>query len=254
MKIFRLTAVIVALIANGAFPAGAAEGTKAWVLSQTSSVYGRMTTYVTANSLRVDLNSSESYLVATAPNWRVVLYSPADKVGFDMDFEQYLKHSLKNTFLSESKTRTSVLWPKVRAGTMTYANMQCSKFVLPMDPKAQVAEPSRIFGYFLILERPRVPKQACQILAKLFFQPPLPGIPMTENVWPDKSRKSNSFLDFRGNYSILSTTNVEEKTVQTVLFKYPVNFKKVTREVEVLAGSSRRKGLDEVFSELRVGQ
>lgn len=250
---FRLGLCIVAVVVTGVpSQTGAIETEKTIVLTQTSSVLGRMTTYVSPTAVRVTTERGGTYLIAAAPHWKVVMFNPIDKMGLEMEYEQYLQHAPQFTYVSPSHKRPIEMWPKLRAGSDRYAGVECSKFVVPADPRSRTADQSAVVGYFLTLEKQSVPKQICLILDKLLFQPPLPGIPLKEYM-PDTAKSGNSFLDLRGNYSILSTSKVKEENCPKDLFKYPVAFKKVPREIDVLSDSTRRKELDDMTKELKIG-
>jgi hypothetical protein len=253
MRVLALLIFAMTVATRSANPAWAAEKQKAIVLTQTSAALGRTITYVSSTAVRVNVERGGSYLVASAPRWKVVMFNPTDKLGFEMDYEQYLRHAPQFTYIEPSHRRPIDSWPKLRAGVDKYAGVECSKFVVPRDPRSRSAEKSEVVGYFLTLERQSVPKQICLILDKFFFQPPLPGIPLQEYL-PDNTKAGYSFLDLRGNYSVLSTSLVREEDCSADLFRYPVSFKKVPREIDVISDSSRRKELEDLTKDMGVGK
>jgi hypothetical protein len=225
-----------------------------YVLTQTNAVLGHVLTYVNADALRVDCMDNNAYLVAKAPDWRVVMFNPTMNAAVEMPYEKFLAHELSFSYVPSAGGGMNERWPKLRAGSMKVSGVEVSKFIIPANPRSRsLKESPNTLGYYLILEKKGFAIQPTKILAKLFYQPPLPGIPLGDRMNKQKFGQSNSFLDFRGNYAILSTSEIKEKSIPSDFFKYPHGFKKVTREIEVISDNARRKQLEDLSKDMGVG-
>lgn len=230
---------------------------KTYVLTQRGSVLGHVNTYVCSNAIRIELPDNRCYLVAAAPDWRVVLYNPDKKCAMDMSLEQFEKHEAQYSYLPQATEQTEGTWPKIKSGMIRYANIDAARFVLPTNPRLKVANPATPnHGYYIVLERKDIPREATRVMAKLFYQSKIPGLPLNEHISTDglNGKKSNSFLDLRGDYSHLSTQKVKEELVSSDFFKYPTGFKKVLKEIDVLTDQSRLQQIEDMTNEMGVGR
>lgn len=235
-------------------PVKSAAQVKAYVLNQTSSVLGHVVTYITPSALRVDLKDNHSYLVARAPDWKVVLYGAEKKCAMEMSLTEYEKHDAQYSYLP-AMTTPNQQWPKLKTGLTSYANVEATRWIYPVNPRLKTANNSTpAFGYFLVLPKKEIPMEPTRILAKLFYQAALPGIPLNERVNETGKKQSNSFLDLRGDYSHLTTQQIREQMVPSDFFKYPEGYKKVKKEIDVLTDKSRLEEIEDMTKEMRVGQ
>ncbi len=225
-----------------------------YVLTQTNAVLGHVLTYVSRDAIRVDCNDNNAYLVAKAPDWRVVMFNPSMNAAMDMPYEKFLEHEIRFSYVPSEGGGVNERWPKFRAGSIKVSGLEATKYIIPANPRARsLKESPNTLGYYLILERKEFAIQPTKILAKLFYQPTLPGIPLGDRMNKQKFGQSNSFLDFRGNYAILSTSEIKEKSIPSDFFKYPHGFKKVQREIDVISDNARRRQLEDLSKDMGVG-
>ncbi len=225
-----------------------------YVLTQTNAVLGHVLTYVNRDAIRVHWSDNNAYLIAKAPDWRVVMFNPSMNTAMDMPYEKFLEHEISFSYAPSQGDGVNERWPKFRAGSIKVSGVDATKFMIPANPRARsLKESPNTLGYYLILERKEFPIQPTKILAKLFYQPTLPGIPLGDRMNKVNIGQSNSFLDFRGNYAILSTLEIKEKSIPSDFFKYPHGFKKVQREIDVISDNARRKQLEDLSKDMGVG-
>lgn len=231
------------------------EPMKTYVLTQRSAVLGDVITYVSPNAIKAVFVSNHAYLIAKAPDWRVVIYSPGLKTAVDLNFQDYLNHAPQFSFMGQDGGSLDFHRPLFRNGTKQYAEHTCSMFVYPVNESTRVfTTETPIFAYFFALEKSDVPKEATQILEKLFFQPPVPGIPLFDKlIKKPSSIKNKQMLDFEGDYSILSTSKIVEQKTLPNFYEYPSGFKRVAREIEVIADKARTHELEEISRDMKLG-
>src|SRR5277367_6639209 len=101
---------------------------RALVLHQKDYYRGLIDVIITPSALRMDLNGGAIYLVAKAPDWRVVFFNSRDKVAMDMTLEEYLLHRPK-WWPFERSYPASIRYPPLeKIGTITYLGKSCLKF------------------------------------------------------------------------------------------------------------------------------
>ena len=125
-----------------------------------------MTTYVNENSLRVTLSDSKVYLVANAPDWKVVFCNPENKKALTMTLPNWIKHFVQFTYAEPDWDRFKLLLCRKRLVKRDGRVLFHYDIAGLMSPNGLVPCTTCRNGKYLVLENKTVPPQACNILEK----------------------------------------------------------------------------------------
>jgi len=204
-------------------------------LHVSNAVIGRIVVFVTPNALRIDIERSKCHIIANAPTWRVVLFNDSQTKGLEMSFLQWKKHTPRWAFITMDD------WPRheviLLSGATERFHLACDRYVLAESLDGRLVQKTKGAMGEYVVARPSqtiVPKEACQILERLFNVPEVDGLPVSMVTM--RSRDTNDRLDRDGDHQ-LQTLTLEHQGLDPEMFSYPAKFEKVRREADVDANS-----------------
>lgn len=205
--------------------AGTVKGTtapqKAIIVHQKSDCYGPVTTYYTDKAVKMVMDNTKIFLVATAPEWRVVFYDPDKNQALELPLDQWLKHTPSPTYLPEDAKRSK--WKATPDGKGVCVGHNCEKYAVGTN------------GQYLALENTLAAPEACHIMQKFLYVPQVKGIPMNYAFHLEPKNKPSYLKSFGGSQSVLVMVKYESGSEPDTFFSYPKKFKNVRREIDVLA-------------------
>jgi len=222
------------------------QNQKALVLEQTHSILGALTTIISPTALRIEMQSPRgAFLIAKSPDWRVVLFNKQDNLGMDMPFKSYLAHQARWSYGHRSGDRMP---PTEDIGQVNYLSRSCRKVGLLQVTANGTVDSNQRYSHivYYLVDEPSVPLQALQILEKFMDAPFYKGVP----VYIDDEMHKVSDRSLLAVAMPLITTTLRTKKIRSAQFsrrsfEYPINFKKVSFEVEIRYDSKNRKDIEE---------
>lgn len=188
-----------------------------------------------------------AYLVAKAPEWRVVLFNSEENLGMEMPFKQYLDHHARWSY----GHRAGFGVPTTEdIGRVNYAGRVCEKVgVVQVSANGVVDRAQRHSNIiYYAADEPGVPQQASQILEKFIGAPLHKGVPLYIDDEVNKASDRSMLATAMPLVTlVVRTRQISDRTCSAHLFDYPSNFKKVAYEAEVRYSSKSRKDIEELL-------
>jgi hypothetical protein len=217
------------------------DGQKALIIRQSGDYLGSTKTIITPKALRIEIEQSEAYLLATAPKWQVMLCNDANKRALTMNYTDWLKHIPEFTYAGVDWDRFALVTKPLRGLTFLgrparlydIVGQRVNGYVLPSNRVTS--------GTLTVLEDQPIAKEAASIMQKAIGTPQCSGIPVE---FMKIVQKTDAFNTIPGKERFLSTRRIEEKLVSPQIFVSPKNYKTAHREVEVLDDPKKRNRVD----------
>ncbi|HEY9681038.1 MAG TPA: hypothetical protein V6C86_05585 [Oculatellaceae cyanobacterium] len=238
------------------------------IVEQQHSLVGQVRTVIARDALRIDLLWSKTYLIAKAPDWRVVFYNPTNKSAMDMPLKEYLADDPNwqgsNRFrdLSGNKMK-SVEAPLNELGKIRYAENDCLKFGILKLVGNRVDPRDRYQVYFYTLPDASIRPEISQILYHFYSirNDSNRGIPVySAPAHPTKSASLQHDIGFLANLTSsdmgprVTTSKISKGAFPSSYFDYPKTYKKVSYELDVLSDPNRQGAAEDMIREMRFGE
>jgi hypothetical protein len=223
-----------------------AKTEKTLILRQASDTLGTITTYINKSAVKILIPDPDCYFISKAPTWKVVLYNARNKVGFEMPFSQWMKHSPRFMPSSFDDRFNYLILEKEK---LTWLGMPARKFVFPCSRVNGVLQhpSSALQGEYITVVSPLVNEKTGVILQKTLAVPQGPGIPVyLLTKAPELKRHVNLSWRTGGDTQLLRTLRTEQKDVPDSFFTYPKDYKQVDLEVDVLMNQSKKDAIEEM--------
>jgi hypothetical protein len=224
-----------------------AAAEKALYLKQSAALVGAAESYLTSKAVRINFGNDQIYLVAKAPTWRVVMFNNITKKGLAMPYQQWISHH--PTWNHGKDIDWIPAEHLLKVASPVIDGRYCTDFVLAellpnghLVPKAGGA-----CGHLLTAEVDGLASQACHILQRTLDLPQTAGVPLRFTLNRQSRRVEGMKFVMGGDAHLVSTSTIKTVPLQPSLFTYPVNFKAVAIEYEVLYDSKTMNSNVEQF-------
>jgi hypothetical protein len=216
-----------------------------WIFHQKDYYIGKMNVMVAPDALRINFTDKSVYLVSKAPTWRVVLMNERSHRAMDMTLTQYLEHAPTWTAFGNTEVRD---WPSKPLGECECLDQKCTKIgLLNFQDNGRPNSKYPYTRIHYVFVQSSFPKQACQIVGKIFHNTTFPGISLhvKNGIIPTKTKvigQNLSSLMTGAQYpdDFLTTSFIERKPYEDQDFDYPQKFRSVRKEVDVLLDDSKK--------------
>ena len=218
------------------------------VLHQSSDTLGLITTYINKSAVKILMPDSQCYLITKAPTWNVVIYNAHNKLGFEMGFSDWMKHSPRFMLSSFDDRYGYLILEKQK---LTWLQMPATKFDFPCKIfNGKLTPPMNgMQGEYITALSPLVSEKTCGILQKALVVPKAPGLPLyVLTKFPEQKRKGALSWRTGGDSTLLRTIRAEKKDVQDSFFDYPKAYKRKELEVDVLMDKSKSDAIEDVVN------
>lgn len=234
--------------------AGATEPKTVRVFSARTASVGLIKTFVSDSAVRIELGDEQTYLVAAAPTWKVVLFNAKTQKGLNMSYEQWLAHTTSWNYGSDDAFLDQV--PLLKVGPLKVQRLDCVRYALATrlaDGKI-VPKRSGLPGEYVVYENGKVPVQAIRIIGRAFNLPLIDGLPVRLTLFEKPGEKAEvSALTRRigGVTHYYEFTGYSECPFKQALFSYPGSFKSVRKEAEVFMDPGRTKQVEQLLDYMK---
>jgi hypothetical protein len=254
--LFRAFSCVSCLILIGAFLAGGATSIdyceaaepkqKCLLIEHVTSAHGTVSTYVTADAVKVVFLNIHGYLIALAPSWKVVLVNTDEKLIYEDDYNHWINRLISYSYMGGTGDQCGYVLRK--AGKKHYAGRECSLYT--------TGSTSALASY-VVIEPTVVPAQGCRVLEKWFGTPFMDAVPVayhwehngiSQSVENRRSKPTNSV--FNDHIDSLQTRSIKDTECPRDFFSYPSGLKKVHSEFDIFATKKRTKELEDALQDL----
>jgi len=198
---------------------------------------GGVKIYISDRSLKVQSLNAGTYVVANAPDWRVVLYNPRNNHGLSMSMKEWMVHKPQWIYLTNPADDRPFVWTSTQPQPVVYLGRKCVKAYMQRKYKA---EPNSRVYFYTYLPNTNANDTACKILQKLADVPIVEGIPIAFGTFDDTQQKVEGIRRF-------STVRIEDRSVPEKFFSYPKNFQARKREADIASDGTRDKLIEDTF-------
>jgi hypothetical protein len=216
------------------------------VVTGGNELLGGLDIYMSKDAVRVQLQSGKTYLVARAPDWRVVLFNPSNNHGMSMPLQKWLDHTPQYVFFPVPDSHDR--WMQSSPSEVEMLGRRCTKLI--MNKTTGGAKP----GYkskdneYILLDIPTASPAACHIVQNFLGVPPCKGIPLSFrcSIRVRSIRHSKAFED----HVFLKSTKIDDSLKPKDFFSYPTGFKNVNRETDVITDNSKKQQYENILGPL----
>jgi hypothetical protein len=224
----------------------------AYHLTQTHFALGPLELYYTADAVKMQFKSKGLFLLARAPSWKVVIFRPEGHVAHEISQKEFLANGMSwvqfggiplrgYKGVAEQKGRNETLLEYVYAGAPSPNSSQYTYWeVKPVGLK--------------------VPDEACELAARAFRVPYRHNIPFKllgnepghDDMRPQNKVAWSLSVDTRkagGRTEIwrLATSKCTSVKLPKSEFDYPVGYRMVKSEPEVIISSGSREVIEDLL-------
>jgi hypothetical protein len=231
------------------------------VLKQSQSIAGTYKTMLSPDAIKMERAGSRTFLIARAPEWRVVFFNPANNNAIDVSLTDWIRREdCWSKFRSPAPRRDIEAFNRnvEQHGLVVYCGKTCVRYGMLDVINGRVDPNHRYWEECYVLPDTRYPKQELQILQKMLDLPAFDGIPLFSRMLSNPSASQSGAGDSRGVIDLfvskhqLSTKEIVKERIPSSAFKYPQNFHKVERECDVIMDSVAKGDGDDAASLLSV--
>jgi hypothetical protein len=230
-------------------PAACADNVDVFVLKQRSDVFGAITTYVGEKHLKIVIGKPTTYLVASAPEWKVMVANDLNGRALSMSYKQWMEHFPQTTYIGSDWDRCKLT--VIKGGEARLFGRPCLHYYFPYEPPAQKTSTARLVkGDYYLLDVHYKDPSVCHILEKAVSAPILPAVPVIFSQTENSSSVVAFSSHFGGTDHWLGTESIKESKLPASFFAYPKGYKLVGVEAEVMDDKNKKDSVDDVAREL----
>ncbi len=207
-----------------------AKKTQALKLEQFGEVIGGRTLTVAKDALKILSRKGGLTIVSCAPDWKVVLYNSKSRLYWEMPRSQFAGDPNARIYANDQKGFREAKWKK--AGTQR--KLGRTMIIYVMEPPPPGKRQGATSATYYIDSEAVIAKEAYEILGKVYFLPPIMGVPL-----------KFKFRDLDdGAVNALDTGTIETLTVSGDEFSCPSGFKKAKSLDEVMVDPASQATFD----------
>lgn len=208
----------------------AAQRTAALKLEQYGEVIGGRTTTVSKDGLKIVSRKGGLTIVSRAPEWNVVLFNSKSRLYWELPRAKFKGDPNARIYGNDQKALLKARWNKAGTGRILGRKVNVYEMVRP--PKG--AKEGATSGTLYLDAEAAIAKEAFEILGKVYFLPPVIGVPL-----------KFKFKDFDdGHINALDTGTLDTLMVSREAFVQPSNFKKAKSLEEVMVDPTSQATFD----------
>jgi hypothetical protein len=244
------------LILIGAFLAGGGNSVdfceaaepkqKCLLIEHVTGAHGTVSTYVTADAVKVVFLNIHGYLISRAPSWKVVLVNMDAKLIYEDDYKHWINRLISHSYIGGTGDQCDFALSK--AGKKTYAGRKCSLYT--------VGSTSALASY-VVIEPSVVPSQGCRVLEKWFGTPFMDAVPVAyhwEHNGVSQSQENRNSKPtntvFTDHVDCLQTRIIKDTECPRSFFSYPSGLEEVHSEVDIFASKKQTKEIEDALRDL----
>lgn len=199
-------------------------------MDQYGEVIGGRTTTVSKDGLKIVSRKGGLTIVCRAPEWSVVFYNSKSRLYWEMPRAKFKGDPNARIYGNDQNALLKAKWHQ--AGTTRILGRNVNVFEMERPPKG--TKEGATSGTFYIDSDATISKEAFEILGKVYFLPPVVGVPL-------KFR----FKDFDdGHVNALDTGTLETVVVGPDAFSQPSGFKRAKSMEEVVVDPTSQAAFD----------
>lgn len=202
----------------------------AFRLTQYGEVIGGRTLTVAKDGLKIFSRKGGLTIVSRAPDWRVVLYNFKSRLYWEMPRSQFTGDSTARLYSNDQKDFRKAKW--IKTGTQSKLGRTMDIYV--MEPPPMGKRQGATSATYYVDSKAVIAKEAYDILGKVYFLPPVVGVPL---------RFKFRDLD-DGAVNALETGTIETLTVSPDEFSCPSEYKKAKSMDEVMVDPASQATFD----------
>jgi hypothetical protein len=236
-KLFCFFTLLTSLsLENFAF-ARAPKNQQVWVISQSSSLAGNVSSELADNALRMRIGKLGLTIITKAPKWNALVFNENSKTYVDLPYKNW-----QNKFILDSKSVNKnsggkfALTSYYTGKTMKIAKFQTSEclVVKKVDSSKKIA--AEKVSQLWIASSIKAPPQIAQIFCSHLTIPIQKGIPL----------RANRYVNGKA-VAALDTQFVERRMVSASMFEPLSGYKKVKDEMELVMGESSSQAMEDLL-------
>jgi hypothetical protein len=216
------------------------------VVTGGNELLGGVEIYTCKNALRVQLQSGKTYLVARAPDWRVVIFNPTTKNGLSMPLKDWLRHTPQLAFFPVPDQNEH--WVQSSVGETILLGRKCVKAILNKTTGSAKPNYKSKDNEYILLYTPTASVTACHIVQNFLGVPSSNGIPLSFKC-SIRTRDTKDKKAFQDHY-FLKTTKIEDSSKPDDFYSYPTGFKNVKREIDVINDNDKKQQYENIIGPL----
>jgi len=236
----------LAAVAAFCYPvlAAAEAKQKVFVLDQQNYETGRMMVYISPTAVKVEHLELKYTFLATAPQWKLIIFNKSQKVYAEDDLLHWVKHGVRPNAASMQDLTDAPLEPSGDKSELGLPGKEYSIIVSKSAPAGERTLFTQLQeGKYFVATKMGVPEEEVRFLSRLYSLPCKHGVPVACQI---TYKTQNTVF-------VLKTRSVTSQTVDDSFFTAPSGFAKVKNESAVALTKSKINEINDVFEELGVG-
>lgn len=236
--------VSAATTARSSPKANAATTLKGWSLAQQCPFSNAYTVSLTPDALRIDHRTGDWYIIAKAPDWRVYVIRPKDKIIASVEHKYWLNNvHLRNGSWTSQLEKPIKIVHSITADdkriTYTFGKAVAANSAELMFRDKQTPNEGNNHSEIVCIVYPNGNKSG-PIIGRLQNLPPVDGIPYS----------AARFFDSGVVNGAIRTNNLQRNvTFSPDIFKLPTGLKEVTFERKLVISSAQQQNSEDLLRE-----
>lgn len=207
---------------------------KGWVLKQNNNQTGSTTLYLTDNAIKA---SSKDYnFVISGPQMGVYAYNDAQKAYCESSLQEFEKKFGSKSLQSSGKYLKKGSKQKKIGGQTAQQYFLCVNHRTGSPPHVSFSE--KQLREVWLIEKPGLPQKIVDVCLSMCGLPQGFGLPVTvTRLLSDTQREQ-----------VLDTLSIKKTQIASSTFDKPSGYRKVKKEIELLAGSDGAQEITDLLS------